>query len=103
VETKATTKKGGSKEAFYGFINKVSSIKTDDVAKVVTDTAKNVASKENLEKAASLAKEAASKVQSTIDASQKTSSPTLPQGTRKVSDGTNDDDLSEGTVIKKKK
>ena len=103
VETKATTKKGGSKEAFYGFINKVSSIKTDDVAKVVTETAKSVASKENLEKAASLAKDAASKVQSTIDASQKASSPTLPQGTRKVSDGTNDDDLSEGTVIKKKK
>ena len=81
----------------------MSSIKTDDVAKVVTDTAKSVASKENLEKAASFAKDAASKVQSTIDASQKASSPTLPQGTRKVSDGTNDDDLSEGTVIKKKK
>lgn len=103
VETKATTKKSGSKEAFYGFINKVSSIKTDDVAKVVTDTAKSVASKENLEKAASFAKDTVSKVQSTIDASQNASSPTLPQGTRKVSDGTNDDDLSEGTVIKKKK
>jgi hypothetical protein len=57
-------KKGGSKEAFLGFVDKVSSIKPEDVTKVVTETAKVVTSKESLDLAAKLASEAANKVQS---------------------------------------
>ena len=112
-----TVKKGGSKEAFYNFVNKVSSIKTDDVLKVATETASKVATKENLDKVASVATEVVSKVTSSFDESTSSSSSrtasssvakggkvTLPQGTRKVSDSSEDDDgnLSEGTVIKKK-
>lgn len=102
-------KKGGSKEAFYSFVNKVSSIKTDDVLKVATETASKVATKENLDKVATVATEVVSKVTSSFDESVSTSSAssaakgrvTLPEGTRKVSDSS-EDDLSEGTVIKKK-
>ena len=104
-----TVRKGGSKEAFYSFVNKVSSIKTDDVLKVATETASKVATKENLDKVASVATEVVSKVTSSFDESVSTSSAsssskgrvTLPEGTRKVSDSS-EDDLSEGTVIKKK-
>jgi len=104
-----TVKKGGSKEAFYSFVNKVSSIKTDDVLKVATETASKVATKENLDKVATVATEVVSKVTSSFDESVSTSSAssaakgrvTLPEGTRKVSDSS-EDDLSEGTVIKKK-
>jgi len=104
-----TVKKGGSKEAFYSFVNKVSSIKTDDVLKVATETASKVATKENLDKVASVATEVVSKVTSSFDESVSTSSAssvakgrvTLPEGTRKVSDSS-EDDLSEGTIIKKK-
>ena len=97
-------KKGGSKEAFLGFVDKVSSIKPEDVTKVVTETAKVVTSKESLDLAAKLASEAANKVQSsikTVDEDAESKSTTLPGGTRKVS--SQDDDLSEGTMIKKKK
>ena len=104
-----TVRKGGSKEAFYSFVNKVSSIKTDDVLKVATETASKVATKENLDKVATVATEVVSKVTSSFDESVSTSSAssaakgrvTLPEGTRKVSDSS-EDDLSEGTVIKKK-
>jgi hypothetical protein len=106
--TKMTTsgtkeaKKGGSKEAFMGFVDKVSSIKPEDVTKVVADTAKVVTSKESLDLAAKLANEAASKVQSSIKSSNaEPKSTTLPGGTRKVS--SQDDYLSEVTMIKKKK
>ena len=96
--------RGGSKEAFLGFVDKVSSIKPEDVTKVVTETAKVVTSKESLDLAAKLASEAANKVQSsikTVDEDAESKSTTLPGGTRKVS--SQDDDLSEGTMIKKKK
>ena len=107
-------KKGGSKEAFYSFVEKVSSIKTEDVLKVATETASKVATKETLEKVTSVATEVVSKVTSSFDenstASASASSKgvgkvTLPLGTRKVFDGTDsssDGNLSEGTVIKKK-
>ena len=97
-------KKGGSKEAFLGFVDKVSSIKPEDVTKVVTETAKVVTSKESLDLAAKLASEAANKVQSSIksvDEGAESKSTALPGGTRKVS--SQDEDLSEGTMIKKKK
>ena len=90
-------KKGGSKEAFLGFVDKVSSIKPEDVTNVV----KSVTKKENLDKAAELAKEAANKVQARLDAVDEGNAPKLPGGTRRVSP--QDDDFSEGSMIRKKK
>ena len=90
-------KKGGSKEAFLGFVDKVSSIKPEDVTNVV----KSVTKKENLDKAAELAKEAANKVQARLDAVEGGAAPKLPGGTRRVSP--QDDDFGEGTMIRKKK
>ena len=90
-------KKGGSKEAFLGFVDKVSSIKPEDVTNVV----KSVTKKENLDKAAELAKEAANKVQARLDAVEGGNAPKLPGGTRRVSP--QDDDFGEGTMIRKKK
>jgi hypothetical protein len=57
-----------------------------------------------LDLAAKLASEAANKVQSSIksvDEGAESKSTALPGGTRKVS--SQDEDLSEGTMIKKKK
>ena len=52
-ESPKIDKKGGSKEAFLGFTDKVSSIKPEDV----TNAVKSVTTKENLDKAAELAKD----------------------------------------------
>lgn len=92
----STVKKGGSKEAFMGFMNQVTSIVPGDVIKAVAETAQTVVSKDNLEKAASLAKDAAGGLQSNIGKSS------LPPGTRKVAPS-DDETMGEGTMIKKKK
>ena len=96
-ESPKDDKKGGSKEAFLGFVDKVSSIKPEDVTNVV----KSVTTKENLDKAAELAKDTANKVQASFENSEGGNAIKLPGGTRRVSP--QDDDFGEGTVIRKKK
>ena len=96
-ESPKDDKKGGSKEAFLGFVDKVSSIKPEDV----TNAVKSVTTKENLDKAAELAKDTANKVQASFENSEGGNAIKLPGGTRRVSP--QDDDFGEGTVIRKKK
>lgn len=96
-ESPKDDKKGGSKEAFLGFVDKVSSIKPEDV----TNAVKSVTTKENLDKAAELAKNTANKVQASFENSESGNAIKLPGGTRRVSP--QDDDFGEGTVIRKKK
>ncbi len=96
-ESPKVDKKGGSKEAFLGFVDKVSSIKPEDV----TNAVKSVTTKENLDKAAELAKDTANKVQASFENSESGNAIKLPGGTRRVSP--QDDDFGEGTVIRKKK
>lgn len=55
-------KKGGSKEAFLGFVDKVSSIKLEDVMKVVMEIVKVVMFKESLDLVVKLVSEVVNKV-----------------------------------------
>ena len=75
----------------------MSSIKPEDV----TNAVKSVTTKENLDKAAELAKDTANKVQASFENSEGGNAIKLPGGTRRVSP--QDDDFGEGTVIRKKK
>lgn len=79
-----------------GFMNQVTSIVPSDVVKAVAETAQTIVTKENLEKAASLAKDAAEGLQSNVGKSS------LPPGSRTVAPS-DDETMGEGTVIKKKK